>query len=89
MREPGLVEGISETAPDTASMTTRLVSAIANRPSRAQDDLEYGLCALEKAYANESNKRLKIHIKQALELLRHGPDDESDMASDSMHFDEA
>ena len=88
MREPGLVEGISETAPDTASMTSRLAAVIANQPSRAQDDLEYGMCALEKAYANESNKRLKIHIKQALELLRHGPDADSDMDNESMHFDD-
>lgn len=88
MSESRLIDGLTETAPDTGSMTSRLAAVMASRPGRSQDDLEYGICALEKAYSGESNKRLKLNIKQALELLRHGPEQGSDMDTESLHYDD-
>lgn len=67
-----VLDGLTETAPDTATMTSRLVDVITSRPGRAQDDLESGITMLERAYSREPDKRLKATLRRALSVLRHG-----------------
>lgn len=81
------IDGLTETAPDTEPLTARLVEAIASRPHRSQDDLEHGLSLLERAYSNESNKRLKLNLEQAIKLLRYGPEDGDDSDNETLYHD--
>lgn len=76
MHDPVLIDGLTETQPDTATMTSRLAEVMASRPGRSQDDLECGIAALESAYRGEHDTRLRLNIKEALLILRHGPKDE-------------
>ena len=87
MEQLGIVEGLTETQPDTESLTTRLADMLANHPSRSQDDLEKGLTALEKAYASEPNKRLQSNIEQAIKILRYGPEDGDDSSNERLYQD--
>ena len=87
MESLGTIEGLTETAPDTEPLTTRLADMLANHPSRSQDDLERGLGALEKAYASEPNKRLKSNIERAIKILRYGPEDGDDSNNEPLYHE--
>ena len=81
------IDGLTETAPDTSPLTAKLVEAIASRSHRSQDDLESGLSLLERAHSNESNKRLKQHIAQAIEILRYGPEGGDDSSNEPLYHE--
>lgn len=88
MEQLGTVEGLTETQPETESLTSRLAEMLASHPSRSQDELEKGLGALERAYSSEPNKRLKSNIERAIKLLRYGPEDGDASGNESLYHDE-
>lgn len=78
MDDLNLIPGLSETQPDTEPMMSRLAAMMSHSTDRSQDALQDGIAKLEDAYANESNKALKSNIRHALEILRNGPEEDSD-----------
>lgn len=82
-----LIPGLTETAPDTEPVTARLEEMLAGHAGRAQDSLQAAIENLHMAYKAESNKRVKSNIEEALEILRHGDEDE-DEDSTTLHEDE-
>ena len=70
-----LIDGLTETQPDTEQLTARLVELLESHPGRSQDALQDSVYSLERAYTLEANAKVRSLIQDALDLLRNGPDD--------------
>lgn len=78
-----LIDGMTETGPDTEPMVARLERLMADYPGRAQDSLQRGIAQLQQAVRLESNKQVRSNIREALAILHHGPSDEQDTSEDT------
>ena len=70
MAELPLVDGVTQTAPDSEPIHLRLMNFLAQRPGGAQQDLTEGLAALERAYSRESDETLRGRIAAAISMIR-------------------
>lgn len=74
-----LVPGLTETAPDGASMMTRLSDVLSQRPGNGREKIADAVGLLHDAARVEGDPKIRAHITAALGmLLGTSEDDESD-----------
>ena len=68
-----LVDGLTQTARDTEPFITRLADFLSAQRGNAQEDINDGLSALERAFQKEQNERMKSRLAAAITIIREGP----------------
>lgn len=78
MADLPLVDGLTQTAPDSEPVHAKLMAYLAQRPGGAQQDIAEGLAALERGFSRESDQATKQKIAAALAILRGSSSREDD-----------
>jgi len=65
-----IVDGITETAPEGAPVTVRLMELLAQRPGGSQRKVADALALLEQAAGEEADERLRDRISAGVALIR-------------------
>lgn len=68
-----LIDGLTQTVRDTEPFTTRLADFLSTQTGTAQEEVNDGISALERAFKKEPDSSLKSRLAAALMILRDGP----------------
>ncbi|MGL5936205.1 MAG: hypothetical protein ACRCZI_11365 [Cetobacterium sp.] len=69
-----LVSGVTETAPDSAPMFSKLYDLLMHRRvDSSQSHITRSLSALQDAMASEPNPMMKARLAVTIQMLREGP----------------
>lgn len=64
-----VVDGLTQTQPDSEPVHARLMSFLAQKPGGAQQDIAEGVAALRRAASRESDEVVKSRIAAAIALV--------------------